>query len=176
MDGPTDNSIFQEWLREHTLLTVPVWVDWSRAAPVGPDDTPVTDSAVVAVPAHRRPAEAVSMPADTDPERIEGASGTVSGPAMAAAFLTALNHIGDTTGRIADGLRGKDAESVASPYLNAKEAAAYLRTTVKGIYGRVERGQLRRCPGSRELLFTREMLDESAEGNTKRTVRPREGR
>jgi hypothetical protein len=51
-------------------------------------------------------------------------------------------------------------------YFTAEEAAEYLRTTVGGIYGRVERGTLERCPGSRRLLFTKEMLDDSVMGRT----------
>jgi excisionase family DNA binding protein len=47
----------------------------------------------------------------------------------------------------------------ASPYFTCAEAAAYLRTTVQGIYALVKRGRLRPMPGSRKLLFTREALD-----------------
>ncbi len=46
-----------------------------------------------------------------------------------------------------------------SPYMNAVEAALYLRTTVQGVYSLVKRGRLRQMPGSRKLLFTRESLD-----------------
>jgi len=48
---------------------------------------------------------------------------------------------------------------VISPYLTAPEAAAYLRTTVQGIYALVKRGRLKPMPGSGKLLFTREALD-----------------
>lgn len=49
---------------------------------------------------------------------------------------------------------------VASPYLTAAEAAAYLRTTLHGIYSLVKRGRLRPMPGRPgRLLFTREALD-----------------
>jgi excisionase family DNA binding protein len=48
---------------------------------------------------------------------------------------------------------------VASPYLTAPEAAAYLRTTVQGIYALVKRGRLKPMPGSGKLLFTRVALD-----------------
>lgn len=48
---------------------------------------------------------------------------------------------------------------VESPYLTATEAAAYLRTTVQGIYALVKRGRLKPMPGSGKLLFTREVLD-----------------
>jgi excisionase family DNA binding protein len=49
--------------------------------------------------------------------------------------------------------------SVISPYFTAAEAAAYLRTTVQGIYALVKRGRVRPMPGSGKLLFTREALD-----------------
>ena len=52
-------------------------------------------------------------------------------------------------------------DGVVSPYLTAAEAAAYLRTTVQGIYSLVKRGRLKPMPGSGKLLFTREALDES---------------
>jgi excisionase family DNA binding protein len=49
---------------------------------------------------------------------------------------------------------------IDSPYLVAAEAAAYLRTTLKGLYGLVQRGRLKPMPGRpRRLLFTREALD-----------------
>ena len=57
---------------------------------------------------------------------------------------------------------------IASPYLIAVEAAAYLRTTVQGIYALVKRGRLKPMPGSGKLLFRREALDECL---SKRTVR-----
>ena len=57
---------------------------------------------------------------------------------------------------------------IASPYLTAPEGAAYLRTTVQGIYALVKRGRLKPMPGSGKLLFTREALDECL---SKRTVR-----
>lgn len=50
---------------------------------------------------------------------------------------------------------------VISPYLTASEAAAYLRTTVQGIYSLVKRGKLKPMPGRPgRLLFTREILDQ----------------
>lgn len=49
---------------------------------------------------------------------------------------------------------------IESPYLLVAEAAAYLRTTVQGIYSLVKRGRLHPMPGSPgRLLFTREALD-----------------
>lgn len=49
---------------------------------------------------------------------------------------------------------------IASPYLLAKEAAEYLRTTINGIYAMVKRGRLKPMPGSGRLIFTREALDD----------------
>jgi excisionase family DNA binding protein len=57
---------------------------------------------------------------------------------------------------------------IVSPYLTTPEAAAYLRTTVQGIYALVKRGRLKPMPGSGKLLFTREALDECL---AKRSVR-----
>jgi excisionase family DNA binding protein len=55
-----------------------------------------------------------------------------------------------------------DSVAIVSPYLTASEAAAYLRTTVQGIYSLVKRGRLHPMPGSPgRLLFTRESLDAS---------------
>jgi excisionase family DNA binding protein len=49
---------------------------------------------------------------------------------------------------------------IISPYLTAAEAAAYLRTTVQGIYALVKRGRLHPMPGrTGRLLFTRDALD-----------------
>jgi excisionase family DNA binding protein len=50
--------------------------------------------------------------------------------------------------------------SMPSPYLLAAEAAAYLRTTVQGIYALVKRGRLKPMAGSRKLLFTLQALDD----------------
>lgn len=47
-----------------------------------------------------------------------------------------------------------------SPYLVVAEAAAYIRSTVQGVYSLVKRGKLKPMPGSRKLLFTREALDD----------------
>jgi len=49
--------------------------------------------------------------------------------------------------------------ALVSPYFTATEAAAYLRTTVQGIYALVKRDRLRPMPGSGKLLFTHEALD-----------------
>jgi excisionase family DNA binding protein len=49
---------------------------------------------------------------------------------------------------------------VISPYMTASEAAAYLRTTILGIYSLVKRGRVLPMPGRPgRLLFTRETLD-----------------
>lgn len=49
---------------------------------------------------------------------------------------------------------------VRSPYLTAAEAAAYLRTTIQGIYSLVKRARLHPMPGRPgRLLFTRDALD-----------------
>ena len=50
--------------------------------------------------------------------------------------------------------------AVTSPYLTCTEAAAYLRTTVQGVYALVKRRRLHPMPGRPgRLLFTREALD-----------------
>jgi excisionase family DNA binding protein len=51
-----------------------------------------------------------------------------------------------------------------SPYLNAEEAAKYLRITPNALYGLVERRKLRPLPGFRKYRFTREMLDHFLRG------------
>ncbi len=43
-----------------------------------------------------------------------------------------------------------------SPWLTTEQAAAYLHTTVKGVYGKVERGELEKGRGN---LYNSEMLD-----------------
>jgi hypothetical protein len=53
---------------------------------------------------------------------------------------------------------------VESPYMTAEQAAIYLHTTVKGIYSLLERRKLRKLPGCRSILFTREMLDAFVRG------------
>jgi excisionase family DNA binding protein len=58
--------------------------------------------------------------------------------------------------------------TIVSPYLTAPEAAAYLRTTVQGIYSLVKRGKVRPMPGSSKLLFTREALDAYLNGRFRR--------
>ena len=74
-----------------------------------------------------------------------------------ASLAYAISHL-------TEALTPKAMATVDSPYFTKEEAARYLRTTVDGIYGRIERGQLKRCPGVREYLFTREMLDDSMMG------------
>lgn len=58
---------------------------------------------------------------------------------------------------------------IQSPYLTAKEAAEFIRSTVQGIYALVKRGRLRPMPGSGKLLFTREALDECLQKRRHRT-------
>lgn len=49
---------------------------------------------------------------------------------------------------------------ITSPYYVADEAAAYLRTTVQGVYSLVKRGKVKPMPGRPgRLLFTREALE-----------------
>ena len=50
-------------------------------------------------------------------------------------------------------------ERMTSPYLVASEAAAYIRSTIQGVYSLVKRGRLKPMPGSGKLLFTRDSLD-----------------
>jgi hypothetical protein len=62
---------------------------------------------------------------------------------------------------------GPAGPKVVSPYLNATEAAAYLRLDgVKKLYGLIERGRLKPLPGSRKLRFTKEILDECLSGDS----------
>jgi excisionase family DNA binding protein len=56
---------------------------------------------------------------------------------------------------------------VTSPYLTAAEAAAYLRTTVQGIYSLVKRAKIKPMPGSGKLLFTKAALDRYLERRTR---------
>ncbi len=47
-----------------------------------------------------------------------------------------------------------------SPYLTAAESAAYIRSTIQGIYSLVKRCKIKPMPGRPgRLLFTREALD-----------------
>jgi hypothetical protein len=62
-----------------------------------------------------------------------------------------------------------DHNKIESPYLTAPEAAAYIRSTVQGVYSLVTRGKLRPMPGRPgRLLFTREALDRFLEGKYRR--------
>jgi hypothetical protein len=58
--------------------------------------------------------------------------------------------------------------------MNVEQSAAYLKKTQKAIYGLIERGRLRKMPGSRVCYFTKEMLDEFLRGENAngRGVRP----
>ena len=55
-----------------------------------------------------------------------------------------------------------------------EQAASYLKKTTKAVYGLIERGKLRKMPGSHICYFTREMLDEFLRGEATdgRSVRP----
>lgn len=57
--------------------------------------------------------------------------------------------------------RGK---AIESPYLTIEEAAIYARTTVNNIYGLIERRKLKKLPGTRTVLLTREILDAYLKG------------
>jgi excisionase family DNA binding protein len=58
---------------------------------------------------------------------------------------------------------------IESPYYTAAEAAAYIRSTIQGIYALVKRGKLRPMPGRPgRLLFTREALDRFLEAKYRR--------
>lgn len=60
-------------------------------------------------------------------------------------------------------------EAIQSPYLTASEAAAYIRTTIQGIYALVKRGRIKPMPGRPgRLLFTREALDGYLNGKFRR--------
>jgi excisionase family DNA binding protein len=65
-----------------------------------------------------------------------------------------------------DPAHGRTEPTVNSPYFTAPEAAAYLRTTVQGVYSAVKRGRLKPMRGIRKLLFTREALDRYLNGKT----------
>jgi excisionase family DNA binding protein len=67
-----------------------------------------------------------------------------------------------------DPTRTPPSPTVTSPYLTAPEAAAYLRTTVQGIYALVKRGRVKPMPGSRKLLFTVSDLDKYLSGKSRR--------
>lgn len=59
-------------------------------------------------------------------------------------------------------------DTATSPYLTAAEAAAYLRSTVQGVYALVKRNRLKPMPGSGKLLFTRGELDACLQRKRKR--------
>jgi excisionase family DNA binding protein len=72
-------------------------------------------------------------------------------PEEGAKFVNTMNN---------DGAGARPVLALASPYLTATEAAAYLRTTVQGIYALVKRRRLHPMPGRPgRLLFTRDALD-----------------
>jgi hypothetical protein len=102
-----------------------------------------------------------------DPTIPPGLPVHVLDPEVIAKFfclrLEDMNYQGETTAEPpkAEPMSPKTV-TVDSPYLTAEEGAAYLRTTVHGIYSLVKRGRLHAMPGRRTLLFTRESLDKCA--------------
>jgi hypothetical protein len=64
--------------------------------------------------------------------------------------------------------------SSESPYLDVEQAARYLKKTPKAIYGLLERGRLKKMPGSHVCYFTKNLLDEFLRGETTngRSMRP----
>ncbi len=74
-----------------------------------------------------------------------------------------------------EAVKGRDDEPrVETPYLNVEQAASYLKKTTKAVYGLIERGKLKKMPGSRICYFTKEMLDDFLKGEAAngRCVRP----
>ena len=64
---------------------------------------------------------------------------------------------------------GDRAVAPMSPYLTTAASAAYLRTTVQGVYSLVKRRRLRPMPGRPgRLLFTRDALDRYLNGTFRR--------
>lgn len=60
---------------------------------------------------------------------------------------------------------------IESPYLNATEAAIYLRRpSVHSIYALVKRGRLKPLPGFGRLLFTKEELDACLQRKRRRSI------
>lgn len=58
---------------------------------------------------------------------------------------------------------------LASPYLTAAEAAAFIRSSAQGIYSLVKRGKTKPMPGRQgRLPFTREALDDYLGGKRRR--------
>lgn len=55
-------------------------------------------------------------------------------------------------------------QGIPSPYLNAPEAASYLRITLNALYGLVERRKLKPLPGHRKYRFTKDILDAYLKG------------
>jgi excisionase family DNA binding protein len=66
-------------------------------------------------------------------------------------------------------LTGVERQMVASPYLDAEQAAVYLGITVSSLYGIVERRHLKPLRGPRRRYrFTKELLDEYLRRRTER--------
>ena len=76
-----------------------------------------------------------------------------------------MNTEQDTVATEPNGQSAVATPRFASPYLNAEEAAAYMRTTVQGVYSLVKRRKIRAMPGRPgRLLFTRAALDKYLNG------------
>ena len=80
-------------------------------------------------------------------------------PDWPASTSPTLMTVGDVARRL---------PAIDSPYLTAVEAAAYVRSTVQGIYSLVKRGRIKPMPGSGKLLFTRDELDRCLASRSKR--------
>lgn len=65
--------------------------------------------------------------------------------------------------------RPAETEQPQSPYLNAQEAAAYLRVSLKSLYSQVERGNLKPGRGPRRrILLKKETLDRFVQRRSQR--------
>jgi excisionase family DNA binding protein len=65
--------------------------------------------------------------------------------------------------------RAIERPAIISPYLTAEEAAAYLRTTVQGVYSLVKRRKIKPMAGRPgRLLFPRGELDRYLGGKFRR--------
>jgi hypothetical protein len=81
-------------------------------------------------------------------------------PSQESAQPTILKDILSRLERLERVARQPEAvHSIPSPYLNAEEAADYLRLTVNALYGLVERRKVKPLPGHRKYRFTQDILD-----------------
>jgi hypothetical protein len=65
-----------------------------------------------------------------------------------------------------DRVEASKASAIESPYLNIQQASSYLKKTPKALYGLLERGRLKKMPGSYICYFTKESLDNFLNGET----------